>query len=277
MPRNIFPLTALPLLFLVACTIEPVIPPLPEGSQTLTGTVIPTTISTTHRGTHILKQAGNDVAYLESTKVNLREFQGRSTALRGYFERNIDAEDLPVLVVESIVSSEEVVREWSSATLSVQAQIPIRWGLSGTGMSVSFIPLGSLHPIVSLQMVVDKPLPSGITLNVGNARAIRFLDELSGEQRIAVERAGGYLAIAFTPQREDDLEQARTEWLAFLRSLRIGGAAAVGSSRAAVSSTSIGSRDGQPCGGIAGILCPSGLYCAITDLEQNIGVCRKIE
>ena len=78
----------------------------PQGPQTLTGTVVPTTISTSRRGTHVLKASGEDIAYLESSTVNLREFQGRSTALRGHYERNIDPEDLPVLVVESIVSSE---------------------------------------------------------------------------------------------------------------------------------------------------------------------------
>lgn len=278
MPRNALVLTAFSLLFLAACTGEPTLHPLPEGSQTLTGTVIPTTISTGRRGSYILKQDGEDVAYLESATVNLREFQGRSTAFRGHFEHNIDTTDLPVLVVESVVSSEETVRDWASPILSMNAQVPIRWGISGTGTFVSFIPIGSLRPVVHLEMMSGKPLPSGITLTVGGGKAIRFLDELSGEQRIAVERTGGYLEIAFTPQREDDLEQARAEWLAFLRSLRIGGVVtAGGSSRNAVSSASTGSREGQPCGGLAGILCPAGFYCAITDLEQNIGVCRKIE
>ena len=107
--------------------------------------------------------------------------------------------------------------------------------------------------------------------------AIRFLDELSGEQRLAVERSDGYLEIAFTPQHEDDLEQARAEWFAFLRSLKVSGRSASNNSRTGVSSMPAGSGEGQPCGGLAGILCPSGLYCEITDLEQNIGVCKQIE
>ena len=266
------------ILLLAGCTPKPELPTLPEGPQTLTGTVVPTTISTSRRGTHVLKASGEDIAYLESSTVNLREFQGRSTALRGHFEHNIDREDLPVLVVESVVSSEESVRPWSSSSLSLTAEVPTRCGVSGTGAAVAFIPVGSLHPVVGLAFKANTPMPSGITLTVGGAKAIRFLDELSGEQRIAVERSGGYLEIAFTPQREDDLSSARAEWLAFLRSLKISGAvSAGGSSRAAVSSASSGTRDGQPCGGLAGILCPAGFYCAITDLEQNIGVCRTIE
>lgn len=271
------PVAILACFILSACVAPPSPPPLPDGLQTLTGTVVLTTISTGRRGSYVLKQGGQDVAYLESSTVNLREFQGRSTALRGRFEHNIDPQDLPVLVVEGVVSSQDSVREWRSSTLAVTAHVPIRWGLSGTGGSIAFIPVGSLYPVVSLQIVAGKPMPSGITLIMGGAKAIRFLDELSGEQRIAVERNDGYLEIAFTPQREDDLEQTRTEWHAFLRSLSFGGSSPVESSRAALSSASAGIGERQPCGGIAGVLCPVGLYCAITDLEQNIGVCRKIE
>ena len=75
----------------------------------------------------------------------------------------------------------------------------------------SFIPVGSLHPVVSLAFKATTRMPSGITLTVGGAKAIRFFDELSGEQRIRRERSGGYLEIAFTPQRKDDLS-ARAEW-----------------------------------------------------------------
>ncbi|TSC57938.1 MAG: hypothetical protein Greene041662_848 [Candidatus Peregrinibacteria bacterium Greene0416_62] len=277
MSRNLSFLLAFSLLAISACTGKNILPPLPEGPQTLTGTVIPTTISTARRGTHILRQGDAEVAYLESTTVNLREFQGRTTALRGHFEHNIDGEDLPVLVVESIVSSQDSMREWSSTPLSVSAQVPIRWGIAGTGTSMAFIPAGSLSALVSLQIISGKPLPSGITLSVGGSKAIRFLDELSGEQRLAVERRDGYLEIAFTPQREENLEQARVEWLAFLRSLRIGGTASTGSSSAAATSSTGVSQEGQPCGGLAGILCPAGSYCEITDLDQNIGVCRRME
>jgi hypothetical protein len=34
---------------------------------------------------------------------------------------------------------------------------------------------------------------------------------------------------------------------------------------------------GIPCGGAAGILCPSGQYCEITDSASNIGRCRAVQ
>ncbi len=45
---------------------------LPQGPQTLTGTLIPAELSLTRRGTHVLKVDGDDVAFVESAAVNLR-------------------------------------------------------------------------------------------------------------------------------------------------------------------------------------------------------------
>ncbi len=280
MQRNRFSFTALALLFLAACTSLTPLPPLPEGVQTLTGTIVPTTMSTARRGTHLLRQSGSDHAYLESSTVLLREFQGRTTALRGHFERNIDARDLPVFVVKSVVSSDETFRSWSSTDLGIDANIPTRWGISPTeDGGIRFIPAGSLAPVVAISRFTERPLPSGIALSIDGGRAIRFLDDISGEQRIAIEQYSGYLELSFTPQHETDPVAARAEWMAFLRSVRVKGNIplnASGSSRAATSGIS-SLRDRQPCGGVAGVLCPSGQYCEITDLDQNIGICRAVE
>lgn len=278
MPRSLLLASAFALLFLVTCATEPILPPLLEGPQTLTGTVVSMVISTARRGTHVLKQDGKDLAYLESTTVNLRQFQGRTAALKGHYERNTDPEDLPVLIVQNVVSSEESVHPWSSPSLSLSGDIPSLWGVTGTGDTVAFIPAGSLHPVVTVRMITSTSLPNGVTLRIGGRSAIRFLDELSGEQRLGIELNGGYLELAFTPQHQTDPEQSRADWLAFLKSLKVFGAIGRGSSRQAMSSAvSTATREGQHCGGLAGILCPSGQYCAITDLEQNIGVCRKIQ
>ena len=266
-------------LLLSACSSDVALPTLPEGVQTLSGTIAPSVISTAHRGAHLLRQGTEDRTYLESATVNLREFQGRSVTLKGRYQRNIDPHDLPVFVVEDIVQSEQETREWHSDALRVTGQVPSRWGISGTGTAVTFIPAGSLTPVVSLLPLDQEPVPSGIALTVGNAKAIRFFDEISGEQRIAVARGQGYLEIAYTPQGHDDPEELRAEWLAFLRTLVIEGAVSTSSSsRTAGSSSSGGSaQEGQPCGGPAGILCPTGMFCAITDIDLNVGVCKRIK
>jgi hypothetical protein len=194
--------------------------------------------------------------------------------VRGHFERNIDVGDLPVFVVESVVSSDETVRPWESAALGITAVIPARWGIS-----ISFIPAGSLSPVVGIAAVMEREIPSGIALTVGGDRAIRFLDDISGEQRIAIEQSSGYLELSFTPQHESDPVMARAEWMAFLRSVRVKGAIAVGNDEVVSSADSSTApvRDRLPCGGVAGILCPAEQYCEITDLDQNIGICRSLD
>lgn len=265
-------------LLLSACRLQSPLPLLPEGVQTLTGTIVPTTMSTSRRGTHLLRQSGSDQAYLESSTVLLREFQGRTTAMRGHFERNIDVRDLPVFVVESVVSSDETFRSWSSAALGMDANIPTRWGVSATqNDGVMFIPAGSLSPLVGITRFSESPLPSGIALSIDGGRAIRFLDDISGEQRIAVEQTSGYLELSFTPQHEPDLVAARAEWMAFLRSVKVKGIAPASSSSRTSASDGSPVRDRTPCGGVAGILCPSGQYCEITDLDQNVGICRSMD
>jgi hypothetical protein len=43
-----------------------------------------------------------------------------------------------------------------------------------------------------------------------------------------------------------------------------------------LSAAATGSGAGLPCGGTAGILCPGGFYCDITDVANNVGRCKKI-
>lgn len=209
--------------------------------------------------------------------MNLRELQGRSVTLRGYFEANTDPSDLPVLVVEDVVNAEETTRAWTSEALKISASIPTRWGVAGTNFIVEFIPAGALRAVVSVVEREETPTPSGLSMNVGGAAAVRFIDEISGEQRIAIPRGTGYLELAFTPQGTEDLQVLRTEWNAFLRSVRVQGARQTTSRALGTLSSTSGILEGQPCGGPAGILCPGGQYCEITDLENSIGVCRRIE
>jgi hypothetical protein len=48
------------------------------------------------------------------------------------------------------------------------------------------------------------------------------------------------------------------------------------SSSSSTAQTGSGAIIGKPCGGTAGILCPPGEYCEISNFKENIGRCRKI-
>jgi hypothetical protein len=49
------------------------------------------------------------------------------------------------------------------------------------------------------------------------------------------------------------------------------------SSSAATTMSGSNASAGIPCGGTAGILCPAGQYCEITDSATNIGRCRSVK
>ena len=61
------------LAVLPACDRSPDEPGLPTGPQILTGTLLPTEISLSRRGTHLFRlQNSLDAYYAESAEVNLR-------------------------------------------------------------------------------------------------------------------------------------------------------------------------------------------------------------
>ena len=120
-----------------------------------------------------------------------------------------------------------------------------RWGVSDTGAAVAFIPVVAASGGES-GIQANTPMPSGITLTVGGAKAIRFLDELSGNN------ASPWSAAAATSKSRSRRSGKMTfpppapSGSRFALSLRISGAVSVaGSSHAAVSSASSGSR-GRP-------------------------------
>src|SRR3989339_839294 len=99
MNRRTLAFTALLFLLpLVGCWKEP-IQPLPLGQQTVSGLIKPASISVIRRGTHVLIQGGEEIAYLESATVDLGEFEGRTVDVSGTYEANTDPDALPVIVV----------------------------------------------------------------------------------------------------------------------------------------------------------------------------------
>ena len=112
-------------------------------------------------------------------------------------------------------------------------------------------------------------LPEGTPIVVDRNRAVRVVDENSGDQTVVIQRGESVLTFLFTPGDHPDADALREEWLAVLRSILFG-------SERTTSQPTTATGAGMPCGGGAGILCPSGQYCAVLDLEENIGKCVKI-
>jgi len=99
------------------------------------------------------------------------------------------------------------------------------------------------------------------------------VDEASGNQWVYLERGERMLTFSFAPGDHEHPDKLREEWLNMLNSV------VLNNKRGAVPttpSTGTGGVGGMPCGGTAGILCPTGFYCDVTHLEENVGVCRRM-
>ena len=97
---------------------------LPQGTQEVSGYLIGAELSLVRRGTHLLLQDGIERYLVESKVIALRAFEGKEVRIRGFFENNIDAAHLPVLVVEEIREQEDGWKKVDSETLGLTFDTP---------------------------------------------------------------------------------------------------------------------------------------------------------
>jgi len=308
MNRRTLAFTALLFLLpLVGCWKEP-IQPLPLGQQTVSGLIKPASISVIRRGTHVLIQGGEEIAYLESATVDLGEFEGRTVDVSGTYEANTDPDALPVIVVAAVKGGQSLGRSWTIPSLNISLETPPGWNWEIMGTDVQFTASGSARPILSLFLEEESKLLSAdsssgdvmvAVSNVQGRRAVRSQNASTGVERIQVvrelaaeESSFNILTLLFTPSGEEQLDPAAWDALKddILRSLRFLGtsssrASSAFRSSATSESASLGSAGsngssaaavGIPCGGAAGVLCPEGFYCEITDMEANVGRCKAM-
>ena len=258
--------------FLVSCG-GPVLPVIPEGVQTITGILQPAELSAVRRGSHFIEQEGVHVYYAESSLVNLREYQEKRVTLRGSFEHNTNPEDLPVLVVESIVDVEETTKEHVLSVINVQLETPVHWKLSERDGRFEFTMEGDTvdTPILAVWQDIAATLPEGgVPIVVDATRATRLVDELSNTQVVAVKRDDAILTLRFSPGARLTADRLYEDFMQVLDSVEL-----LNENITLTPSVGTGAL-GTPCGGSAGVLCPNGYFCDIQDFVENIGRCRKI-
>lgn len=267
-------------LLLSACSRE-VVPPLPSGAQTVTGVLEAAELSAKRRGSFRVVQEGIDVYYAESSLVNLREFEGKFTTLRGTLEHNTDPNDLPVLVVESVLDVEETVTVHTFTDIKLSLEAPVHWKLVRRAGSYRFYvnardvdeeELQEEDPILYVSQSAAEVFPAGGSPIVIDAtRATRLTDDVTSEQIVAVDRPEAVLVLRFTPGSSAHAGRLSERFEEILESIELleeekdpdGPVFGTGSL-------------GNPCGGSAGILCPDGYYCDVQDFEDNVGKCRKL-
>lgn len=293
MKRTSILLLALAVL-LVSCASRSSAP-LPQGPQTIRGYVEAVPFSLKRRGTHVLRQGsgGTLLSYLESREVNMHTLEGKTVTLTGTFERNSDPGLPPVLVVSDVQGAQaERTRPWTIPALGLSLDLPHHWRGSIRGAVAEFTESGAVAPILTM-VLRNRPLaggssqsgapPSLESLLVGSRLAYAELLEQTWSVRIRDPEGGGAhqqdLIFSFTlpPSLPSDLPLQR--YRAILQTVRFvrAGSSATSSSAAmsAESSSSVTGGEGSPCGGSAGILCPRGTYCRVTDAVADTGTCTK--
>lgn len=258
------------LASLGACSKKPVVT-LPTGPQTLTGSLSSVELSLSRRGTHILRKAGKDLYYVESSVVNLRSFEGMDVTIKGTVELNTDTAFLPVLVATSVALIEEPSHPWTIPALHLTFSAPLTWNGDVFDDGITFSQTGSAITLLKLHHSSLADLPTGTPLIVGGERAV--LTNTGSGQVIYVQNGSDVLAIELDKSLQDPASKAPVQSvLHLLKTIVFLNNKPTGSG--SMTSSNASAATGTPCGGPAGILCPTGSYCAVTDTAQGIGVCR---
>ncbi len=268
-------------IMLVACTRSPnnAGSGLPLGPASATGTVVATEVSLVRRGTHILRVGNRDLFFLESKIENLQEFDGKTVSVQGILEANSHQKYLPVLIVSSITALDmpDAPRQWRIPSLGIEVTTPRTWKANIKNDIVTFAVSDNDPTVLTITKKSDVGLPQGGTIDyVDGRRGVRQTDKATGLEDAYFIDGKTVMRLQFTPEQiamsgADALEKAHQEFDDVIRSLRWLG----GTTLSAGNTTGSGSTS-QPCGGSAGILCPSGYYCDVFDAAANIGKCRKM-
>ncbi len=246
----------------------------PAGPQALEGVLTPVPLSLGRRGTHLLRSDGTDQAFVESTRVNLRDFEGLRVTVEGLMEPNIDPLALPVLVASGVTLRTEPVRSWTVQPLHLTLESPVSWEGEAFDDGMRFTAEGSDDTLLMVYRAGLNALPPGTRMQVGGRTASVVAD--AGSRTAFVQTGSGVVAFSFMSARGAG-DALTPEQMLILRSVRFPQASRSSAPSAPPSVvTGTGAAPFLPCGGPAGVLCPDGSYCEITDPAEGIGQCRRL-
>lgn len=260
------------ILALSACTPDDV-RTLPEGVQSVSGVVEQAKISLDRRGSHVLLQDDVPHAYLESTRVNLRAYESQQVTLSGSYQANTHPDDLPVIVVQAITSAEETMKEWVVPGLGLSVEAPIHWTRQADGAATEFMVPGISQPVLRISEAPLPPeddRPDGASVVLDGYPGVRVSDFAAKTDIVHVFRDATMVTFEWNVQAAEAVQLEAEAWGKILQSIEFSTPAPP------PSSIPSSAAPGAACGGPAGILCPSGQYCEITDRELGIGKCRGI-
>jgi hypothetical protein len=223
---------------------------------------------------------GAPAVYLESSLVSLRDVVGRVVTVHGHTELNTSSDDLPVFVVERLDVEASSTRLIASRDLGISLEIPSTFEDHTTDNTLSIRVPGSAEPLLMIAMQNRGSLPvTGLSLRIAGHDAVRVdRDALHREIYILLSKDNRLKIDVTLPDGDSSSLQSHAtdilSSLTFTAASSGGVASSLSSSSFSVAVNSLPS-DGQTCGGTAGLLCPQGSYCEITDGNLGMGVCKK--
>jgi len=241
---------------------------IPQGAQTLTGVLLPVPLSLSRRGSHALLQNGHQTALVESATVNLRDLEGVDIVIVGHFEQNTDRDALPVLVASGVTLLTMPMRTWQLPVQKISFDVPLTWNPSFYPEGARFTQTGGTV-FLAASASTSTSLPVGNRISAGGRPAV--LVHGTGAQTLYVQNGVSFFMLEFA----EHVAVNDALILRIIRSIHFNTSSA--SSSATVTASGSTTSAGIPCGGSAGILCPAGQYCEITDSEKNIGRCRAVK
>lgn len=241
------------------------------GPYAAQGVIENTEISLVRRGTHVFVADDATELFAESSLKHLRDFVGKRVAVEGTVRENTSPEFLPVLVVTSIelLSGSETERTVGIPELGMSLTIPSSWTHGVTAGRVTLSGSGGVMMTVDSR-APGTTLPAGTPVRIAGRNGVRqvLIDgnitvTLPVDDRwyVFTSMTGGADADAFNDVLRSVVFDAR--------------ASSSAASQSQSSSVALSGSGATVCGGAAGILCPQGSFCAITDSAQGTGVCRK--
>ncbi len=247
------------------------------GPGSATGVVIPVDVSLVRRGTHALVINGKTQFYLESKKENLQAYEGQTVFVRGTLESNFRSEDLPVMIVEFVNTAygHEPLHAWEVPALNLSINAPETWDAKIEKGIVSFSLKNETSPLLTVSLTSSGSLPPGTSLYVAGHRGVRTTTEKNVSQDVFIEDNGSVIHLHFDASTQTSVKRVEegqillSQFENLLSSLKF-------LTDQSSSSQLTGTGSETPCGGIAGVLCPSGYFCDITDPQENIGQCRHL-
>lgn len=246
------------------------------GPMSATGTLIRADVSLIRRGSHSLIIGGKAAYYVESRTQNLSQYEGRSVYITGTLEPNNDTNDLPIFLAEKIdgPTENEDLKRFEVPSLNVRLGIPTSWTASVKGGIAHFSLPGEVSPLLTIRQLSGTSLPTGgSTLFIKNRRTTR-INTGGGSSDVYILDKNVVMQLHFDPASQSQITTKEEGDIIIAQFERILSSISFLNDRENTV-TGTGSIDTTVCGGEAGVLCATGYFCNISDLEHRMGTCKK--